>query len=140
MGETIRLHFEYEVIAPVPSLAFLFRLYLPSDDAIGQQIVTDIVEVLSKGALDAGQRGSFDLTLPNNSLLPNEFSIYAVLMPYQGKGAFDVIDTNVQMPVLAIAEREPQPERWGVVAVDYRVEQRAPSMVTKAKLAVRETS
>jgi lipopolysaccharide transport system ATP-binding protein len=118
-GDTVRLCFKYEVIDPVDSLMFGLRLYLPSFSASGQDIVTDIREVLSSRPLESGQVGSIDLTLPSIELMPNRFLIYAFLKRKEGGGGFDIIDQNVGLPALTIDSDANDPTVQGVVSLDY---------------------
>jgi ABC-type polysaccharide/polyol phosphate transport system ATPase subunit len=121
-GDTVRLCFEYEVIDPVDSLVFGLRLFLPALGASGQDIVTDIREVLSSRPLEAGQVGSIDLTLPSIELMPNRFLIYAFLKRKEGHVGFDIIDQNVGLPALAIDSDADDPTVQGVVSLDYAIQ------------------
>ena len=46
---------DYEVLAPVQDLGFYFRLYRASDCSLGQEVVTDLFEVLRSEPVAAGE-------------------------------------------------------------------------------------
>ena len=67
-GETVTFRFEYEVLEPVPNLALRFDCTVrPEEHRHGENIVTEICEVLSAEALEAGKTGAVELTLPRLS-------------------------------------------------------------------------
>ena len=95
-GDTIRLRFTYEVLETVSELGFLLQLHSAVD---GHQITT-IREPLSHAPLKAGHTASFDLVLRNLPLRPCEVSIYALLGHVDCRSFYDVVDTNVDLPLL----------------------------------------
>ena len=124
-GETARFRFSYEVRAPIPNLIFLFRLLL--DRSVFSQrdenIVTNIYEVISRTALEPGFRGVIDLTLPALKLRSGEFSPYVYLGDLDDSTAYDVIDSNVDLPKIVVeADDRNRYNRTGLVSLDYRVE------------------
>jgi ABC-type polysaccharide/polyol phosphate transport system ATPase subunit len=141
-GETVTFRFEYEVLQAVPNLALLFRLYLPSVGHKSQNIVTDISEVLSADALEAGIAGEVELTLPRLALMPNRLSVYVWLgradvswMKAGKQFGYDVIDTNIDLPPLTIAPEPEQTELLGITFVEHELrniewKNRSPALVT----------
>lgn len=124
-GDTVRLRFSYEVMETVPDLGFLFSLL-----ADGRTITT-IREPLSKRPLMKGQRGSFELILANIPLRPCELSTYACLGRADSGSFYDVIDANVDLPLLIIGSDETDIyARQGMLSLDYRLE-----MITAAEPA-----
>jgi ABC-type polysaccharide/polyol phosphate transport system ATPase subunit len=130
-GETVTFRFEYEVFNPVPNLALQFELSLPPFD---QNIITEIREVLSEEALEAGQRGAVELKLPRLALMPNCLSLYALLGCADLSFAYDVIDANVDLPRLTIGAETEQTKLRGVTFVEHELrniewEDRSPALV-----------
>jgi ABC-type polysaccharide/polyol phosphate transport system ATPase subunit len=122
LGDTIRLRFEYEIVEPVDSLVFGLRLYLPTNSYSGQQVVTDIREIITQGALEVGVAGSIDVIVPDVHLMSNHFLIYAFLSNKEGHGGFDIIDENVSLPALAIESENSDPSLQGVIYLDCTIQ------------------
>ena len=112
-GETVNFRFEYEVFEQVPSVAFLFRLYLGED-----QCVTDIFETISTVPLEVGHRGVVDLTLPDLKLMPNNFRLYVCFTSPERTRSHDVLDNNVGLRALVIRSLA-NDRRLGTVSLDY---------------------
>jgi ABC-type polysaccharide/polyol phosphate transport system ATPase subunit len=141
-GETVTFRFEYQVLHRVPNLALLFRLYLPTGGPTGQNIVTDISEVLGVETLEAGLTGAVELTLPRLALMPNCLSLYVWLgradMSWMHAGkqfGYDVIDTNVDLPPLTIAAENEQTKLLGVTFIEHELRKieckdRSPALLT----------
>jgi ABC-type polysaccharide/polyol phosphate transport system ATPase subunit len=114
-GETVTFRFEYEVFESVPSLAFVFGLYRASTG-----IVTDICELLTPGALEAGKTGAVELTLPRLNLMPNRFLLYAWLGPSDiSRRGYDVIDANIDLPPLTIKTEMKDSNFNGAVFIEH---------------------
>jgi ABC-type polysaccharide/polyol phosphate transport system ATPase subunit len=123
-GETVTFRFEYEVFEPVPSLGLAFVLYRPIEDGTGpfaKHVVTEIREVVSAGALEAGQTGAVELTLPRLSLMPNRLLLYVWLGSADHRRGYDRIDANVDLPPLTIATEIKDMKLDGVVFVEYEL-------------------
>lgn len=121
-GDTIRLRFEYEIVEPVASLLFGLRLYLPTSGYSGQQVVTDIRELISQEPLEAGVTGSIEVVVPDVHLMSNDFLIYAFLSNKEGEGGFDIIDENVSLPPLVIESENSDPSLEGVVTLNCTIQ------------------
>jgi lipopolysaccharide transport system ATP-binding protein len=118
-GDTVRLRFSYEVRETVPDLGFLLMLRSAVDD----QQITTIFEPLSRAPLQAGHAASFDLVLPDLPLRPCEVSIYAALGHADHRSFYDVVDANVDLPLLIISsETEDNYARQGLVTLDYSLQ------------------
>ena len=123
-GDTVRLRFSYEVLEPVRDLGFLLMFRAAID---GQQITT-IREPLSDRPLAAGQSGTFELVLPNVPLRPCEISIYAALGYVDCRAFYDVIDANVDLPLLVIgSDTMDTYARQGLVSLEYRIQPAQPA-------------
>jgi ABC-type polysaccharide/polyol phosphate transport system ATPase subunit len=119
-GETVSFRFEYEVFEKVPRVAFLFRLYLADQASTdGIQCITDIIETINTAPLDIGHHGVIDLTLPSLKLLSNIFRLYVCFISPEQTRSYDVLDSNVQLPSLAVRSHVAVDHRLGVVSLDY---------------------
>jgi len=128
-GDTVRLRFSYEVLEPVRDLGFLLMLRAAMD---GQQITT-IREPLSERPQAVGQTGTFELVLPNIPLRPCEVSIYAALGYVDCRAFYDVIDANVDLPLLVIgSDTIDTYARQGLVSLEYRVQPVQPAAQVQA--------
>jgi lipopolysaccharide transport system ATP-binding protein len=117
MNETIKLQFTYEIVAPVPDLAFFLQLRSVLDD----RLVTVIREVVSSAPVRSGVTGLIELELPKLRLRPGELSIYAAMQSLDDTRGFDVVDTNVDLPLLVIApDGIDKYTSSGVVNLEYK--------------------
>ena len=139
-GEKINFRFEYEVFKRVPHLAFLFRLYLETNhgsSAKGMQSIADIFEQVSLEPLEAGGRGSVELTLPDLRLMPNNFLLYVCLLRPENDGDYDIIDSNVGLPALVVKSDLANDHRRGMVRLNYDLRNIAASpVINQADLAM----
>jgi len=118
-GDAARLRFGYEILESVADLGFLLQLRTAGDG----QVITTIRETLSVGPLEQGRKASFDLVLPNLRLRPGEISLYAALGYVDCRSFHDVIDSNVDLPLLIIASDTLDIyARQGLVTLDYHLE------------------
>lgn len=113
-GETVNIAFDYEVMEDVPDLAFLVQLR----SALEGQLITTIRKVISETPLRAGQSGKIELALPKIQLRPTELSLYACLGRVDDSIYYDVVDANVDLPLITInSESQDKYERQGVVTL-----------------------
>jgi lipopolysaccharide transport system ATP-binding protein len=116
-GDSIRLRFSYEVKEPVADLGFIFSLLADG------RIITTIREPLSDRPLTKGHRGTFELTLADVPLRPCELSIYACLGRIDCSSFYDVVDANVDLPLLFIgSDTTDIYARQGMLSLDYRLQ------------------
>jgi ABC-type polysaccharide/polyol phosphate transport system ATPase subunit len=117
-GETVTFRFEYEVVEPVPNLELGFVLYrLTKENA--WRIVTHICEVVSVGALEAGQSGAVELMLPRLALMPNRLLLNVRFVSIDGMHTYDIIDANVDLPHVMIGTGRNDSKLWGDFFVEY---------------------
>jgi lipopolysaccharide transport system ATP-binding protein len=117
-GEAFELRFEYEVIEPVRDLAFLIQLR----SALNGQVITVIRDVVRQGPCRPGERGAFDLVLPDLPLRQGEISLYACLSSVDDTAYYDVVDANVDLPFLMVsADAGDTYQRKGVVNLKYEL-------------------
>jgi ABC-type polysaccharide/polyol phosphate transport system ATPase subunit len=139
-GETVNFRFEYEVFERVKGLAFFFRLNLETKHGLSAkstQPITDIFEDINSEPLEAGVRGTVELTLPDLKLMPNIFLIYVGLTRPGKVGSHDIIDSNVDLPALVVRSNLPDDLRLGMVCLDYdlrNIEAEEPSEIGKTDL------
>jgi ABC-type polysaccharide/polyol phosphate transport system ATPase subunit len=102
-GETVVFHLEYEAVRSVPDLILLLRL-LVGDEGAGadMQIVSNIYEVLSSERIEAGRRGTVDITIKNLPFQSAKFSVYGWMGRRDHSRCYDVVDQNVALPALRV--------------------------------------
>jgi ABC-type polysaccharide/polyol phosphate transport system ATPase subunit len=105
-GDTVVFHVEYEARSSVPDLV-LFLRFLVGDTDAQLQIASSIHEIVSAERIQAGQRGTIDITIKNLPFLSAKLFIYGWLGRCNRSRCYDVIDQNVALPQLEI---EPDPE------------------------------
>jgi lipopolysaccharide transport system ATP-binding protein len=116
VGDTVRLRIGYEVVESVPDLAILLHLGSAADG----QTVTALHDVVSEGPLATGKTGTIEFRLPNIQLRPGAFTVRADFQTVDSRLAFDVLDTNVDIPFLTITSEETNPYlRTGHVSLNY---------------------
>ena len=120
-GDTVTFRFDYEVHRPIPDLAFYFQLYIPADNSAGRQIVTDMREVLSANPIEAGKIGRVELTLPDLILMPNELFLYVYCGSVDNSAAYDVIDSNVDLPAFVVHLANKRKFIHGVISLKYEL-------------------
>jgi lipopolysaccharide transport system ATP-binding protein len=117
-GDDISLRFQFETFEEIPDLAFGLQLRA----AISGEPVTYIRETVRSSKINTGQKGTIELTLSNIPLRPGEFSLYVWLARSDGRIFYDVIDENVDLPLLKImSDSEDRYEREGIVSLPYRL-------------------
>jgi len=113
------LRFTSEVMEAVEDLGLLVQLR----SAIDGQVITTIRETLSARPLERGRSAMVDLTLPNLQLRPTEISLYAALGHVDCRFFYDVIDSNVDLPLIIVSsETLDTYARQGIVSLDHRIE------------------
>jgi lipopolysaccharide transport system ATP-binding protein len=119
-GETIKARIEYEVIQPIPSLAFLFRLIAPSEDLSQRTelLVADLREAISSAPISPGYRGVINITIPATKLRSFAATPYIWFGNIENNVAYDVVDANVDLPALYV--RPSGDASRGLVSLDYR--------------------
>jgi len=116
-GEAAILRFGYEVLKRVPDMAFLVSLRCAHDG----RIVTAIREIVSHGPLDTGEAGTVELIFPSLSLRPGEISIRADLLRVDDTVGYDVVDANVDLPLLmVVSDSTDKYGRQGLVSLDHQ--------------------
>lgn len=118
-GETARIRFEFEVLKPVPELAFVFRLLgQPHRPGIVDDIITEIHEPISAAPLPAGYRRRVEIELPNLKLRSGEFWLHLRLADASKTARYGVSFGG--LPPLSVTSDAPgRYERMGLVSVDY---------------------
>jgi homopolymeric O-antigen transport system ATP-binding protein len=124
-GETARIQIEYEVVQPVASLMFLYRLFTPRDDlgSNDETIVVNIPEVLSREPLPAGHVGAAELILPNLKLKAATLAQYLCLTNVEDKIAYDVVDSNINLPPFVVKGGNKGQAGIGLFNIDYQFRQ-----------------
>lgn len=117
-GDDVRLRFDYRVEQTVSCLA----LYLSLRSMIGEETITTVKNVFHEGTLKPGDTGSVNVVLPKIPLRPGQYAMYACLGDRDGERIHDVVDTNVDLPLLMVDCDEQDPfRRSGQFSIDHRV-------------------
>ena len=123
-------------MAPVQDLGFYFRLFRASDSSLGQEVVTDLFEVLRPEPLAAGEKCAIELRLPHVKLMPSEFRLYVCLTQGDDQQPYDVIDGNVDLPPIRIERGDARSEFCGCVSVEYKIYKIDPEKLASRELAI----
>jgi lipopolysaccharide transport system ATP-binding protein len=119
VGGTFKLNFSFEAFETVPSLAFFVRMRT----ALNGESLTALREVVSRSEVKKGSKGTITLTFPDIALRPCEISFYAALTRADQRISYDVIDENVDLPLLTIVSEDSNRDaRDGIVSLPYRFE------------------
>jgi lipopolysaccharide transport system ATP-binding protein len=117
-GDTIRLRFSYMATEDVSDLGFI--LILSAGDG---RDITAIRETLSEHPVARGTKATFELALPKIPLRPCELSMVAILGRIDCLSFYDVVDANVDLPLLFISsDNLDNYERQGLLSLDYRLQ------------------
>jgi lipopolysaccharide transport system ATP-binding protein len=118
VGEDLTLRLGYEVLNEVRELA----LYLSITDAASQGLLTYIKAPVPQIDLTRRHGGVIELILPKLALRPGEFELYIALGDTRGERFYDVIDRNVDLPMISIDSDDIDAyARHGYFSIDYRI-------------------
>jgi len=118
VGEDITLRFGYQVLEEVPELA----LYMSITDAASQSLLTYIRAPVPQIDLTRRHDGMIELMLPKLALRPGEFELYIALGDTRGERFYDVIDRNVDLPMISVDSSDVDSyARYGYFSMDYRI-------------------
>lgn len=119
VGGTFQLKFSFEAFETAPSLSFFVRMRT----ALNGESLTAVREVVSRSEVQKGCKGTIAMTFPNISLRPCEISFYAALTRGDERISYDVIDENVELPLLTVVSADTNRDaRDGIVSLPYRFE------------------
>jgi lipopolysaccharide transport system ATP-binding protein len=117
-GETVRLRFRYAAHEAVPDLAISMQLR----SAVDNSLIAVIRDVISPGPIDAGRAGTIEIELPNLPLQPGEIALYVALMSIDDTRSYDVVDDNVDLPLLVIVGRDDESfMRQGLISLTHKL-------------------
>jgi lipopolysaccharide transport system ATP-binding protein len=124
-GESVTLHFEFEVFKPIPNLNLLFDLCVRDEMGGGERTAGSIWAAVCKEPLLPGYRGRFVLELPNLRLKPGEFFPYIWLASSDESQWYDLLDANLGLPALTIRGRDvPKAGQRGLFSMEHCVRAR----------------
>ena len=119
VGGTFQLKFSFEAFETVPSLSFFIRMRT----ALNGESLTALREIVSRSEVQRGSTGTIALTFPKITLRPCEVSFYVALTRADERISYDVIDENVELPLLTVVNEDAnRDEKDGVVSLPYRFE------------------
>lgn len=102
VGEELKFRFQFNVHEPIPSLG----VYVSIRSALSSDIVTTVMETLSEGPMKSGADGSYEIRFPAITLRPGDYTLYFALGEKKGGNWYDVIDENVNIPILSVTSEE----------------------------------
>jgi ABC-type polysaccharide/polyol phosphate transport system ATPase subunit len=117
--DTITFNGEFKINQDITGLSVILRI-LSFQNGV-EQIVSDVIDVLSEKSIKTGTTGSFTFILKDIKLRPGIFNIYVSLVDRLNTVAFDVIDQNVGLPALTINNLENGKKGYlaGVVSMQF---------------------
>ena len=122
-GDPVRFRIAYEVLSRVESLYVIFRILTGASSLSvqDQQIVSNISIRVSDEPVKAGKSGVVEVVLPRLMLRRGDFSLYVVAGNRDDSLNYDIIDDNVNLPVLSVrTDSKLKSDRIGVVDLEYR--------------------
>jgi lipopolysaccharide transport system ATP-binding protein len=118
VGEDLLLRFGYQIDRPVTDLCLYISLLDPETSAT----VTTIKVAVPQVDTSRRHEGTIDLLLPKLPLRPGEYGLYAMLGDHGGSVCYDVIDRNVDLPLLMIDSDDVDVyRRDGYFSLDTRI-------------------
>lgn len=96
--DDISFYFEVKVMEEVESLLF----YLAIKNSFSGEVITNYKVVISSTKLEVNKVLKIEVILPGGVLKPNQYGLYFALGNKDAKEFFDVLDNNVNLPVLNI--------------------------------------
>src|SRR3989344_1103687 len=97
-NEDILLEFKAIAQKDIDNLLF----YMSIKDSVSGEIVSNIKTVISDKPIRSGKSIAFSISVPKKVLRPGHYSLYFTLSDIESKIFFDVIDDNVNIPLLNI--------------------------------------
>ena len=122
-GDPVRFRIAYEVLSRVESLYVIFRILTGASSLSvqDQQIVSNISIRVSDEPVKAGKSGVVEVVLPRLMLRRGDFSLYVVAGNRDDSLNYDIIDDNVNLPVLSVrTDSKLKSDRIGLVDLEYR--------------------
>jgi len=118
VGEDVLLRFGYQIHQPVTDLSLYVSLLDP--ETLGT--LTTIKAAVSQVDTSRCHEGTIELLLPKLPLRPGEYGLYAMFGDHGGSICYDVVDRNVDLPVLMIDSDDIDIyRRDGYFSLDFRM-------------------
>ena len=117
-GEPFAVRLTYEVLEPVKSLAFNIVFC----SAMNGEVITSIKDDITADPLAPGTTGEFVIEIPALPFRPGDISLTIMLGNHDFSVLEDLLDTNVNLPRLAIeSDEDEMNRRVGYVDLPYKV-------------------
>ena len=94
------IFFEFKATAEVDTESLLFYMILKHP--FSGEAISNIKTIISEGKIIRGQSVSFSISFPKKVIRPGQYSLYFALGNRDAKIFYDVIDDNVNIPMLNI--------------------------------------
>ncbi len=96
--DEIIVYFKTTAQKETDGLSFYMALKHP----FSGEIISNIKTIITENKIRAGESLCFEITIPQRTVRPGQYGLYYVLGNKEGKIYYDVIDTNVNIPMLNI--------------------------------------
>jgi len=104
-GDSIRFALTFEAHEDVRNLG----IYVSISSLRSKEIITTISEPLTDSPVQAGETHSCIVELPHNTLRPGDYSLYFLLGSANLQTEYDVVDENINIPILSVTSEETDP-------------------------------
>ena len=96
--DDIRIDFKVTASKDVPNLGF----YIAVRNPFSEEIISNFKAVVSSSAMQKDESRMFTVTIPKKSFRPGQYGLYFALSNSEYKEFYDVLDNNVNIPMLNI--------------------------------------
>jgi lipopolysaccharide transport system ATP-binding protein len=118
--EEIKLQFRVKAEKNVPDLGF----YIAIRDPFSEEVISNFKTVISSTPLTLGETRTFSLRIPKRTIRPGQYGLYFALSNAEHKIFYDVLDNNVNIPMLSIDPVSMDVhENAGFVSIPFNLEQ-----------------
>lgn len=97
-GQTINFKFSILVNEIVEGITLFFSI----NDPLTSQVISNYKNVLVDRTCLIGERFTFEVKIPEFTLRPGQYSLYFAMYDPSYKVSFDVIDANINLPLLTV--------------------------------------
>ncbi len=96
--DDVRIDFKVTASKDVPNLGF----YIAVRNPFSEEIISNFKSVVSNSAMHKDESRTFTITIPKKSFRPGQYGLYFALSNSEYKEFYDVLDNNVNIPMLNI--------------------------------------
>ena len=116
--EDVSMQFKVTASKDVPSLGF----YIAVRNPFSEEIISNFKTVVSNSIVREGESKLFTVSIPKKSFRPGQYGLYFALSNSEYKIFYDVLDNNVNIPMLNINPISMDPhENAGFVSLPFNL-------------------